>query len=245
MKTRNQTNQGNAFTLVELLVVIAIVGILAAIIVPVVGRSMVKAKVATAKKEMADIAAAIKSYQTTYSRWPVQPNYIKNTFGDVTFGWRDNGGAYHDNSTLMELLCNRDYGRGTDVARRNPKKIRFLDLSENSDGDGFPGLSPFKPAANGINYRGPYHDPFGSEYRVSVDFNGDNLCADVFYGRPQSSAGGSTGLKNRKQLKNGIGPEVYVLEGTVMVWSLGPDKLLNENAKDNESTNADNILSWK
>ena len=62
--------QQTAFTLVEMLVVVAIIAILIGILIPVVGRAKTKAKVATAKVEMAGLEMAIKSYKTDYNRWP-------------------------------------------------------------------------------------------------------------------------------------------------------------------------------
>ena len=74
------------FTLIELLVVIAIIAILAAILVPVVGRAKTKAKVATAKVQMAELERAITTYKIDYSRFPIPKDYPRNEFGDVTVG---------------------------------------------------------------------------------------------------------------------------------------------------------------
>jgi prepilin-type N-terminal cleavage/methylation domain-containing protein len=61
----------SAYTLVELLIVIAIIGVLAALLLPVLKSAVQRAKIAKAKTEMAAIATAIKSYESTYGRFPM------------------------------------------------------------------------------------------------------------------------------------------------------------------------------
>src|SRR5438128_2965924 len=61
---------GRGFTLIELLVVIAIIGILAGLLLPVLGKAKVQARVAQAKVEINNIAGAISKYESDYSRYP-------------------------------------------------------------------------------------------------------------------------------------------------------------------------------
>ena len=238
MKTRKQINKQKGFTLVEMLVVIAIVGILAAILVPVVGRAMTKAKVATAKKEMADIILAIQAYRKEYSRWPT-PDITLPPNEDYTFGSSASDIGV-DNNYLMSILCNRKFpSSGASVVnyeRKNPKKIEFLELMTNGEKDGgFPGLSE----------GGYYCDPFGNPYIITIDYNGDNKCEDKVYKKKEGSGDGASGLEDKGRFtKSGNPQDIFTFVGGVMVWSIGPDKKFDPNGKANEGVNADNILSW-
>ena len=59
------------FTLVELLVVIGIISILAAMILPTLGKAKDSAKKAQARSEMQNISGAVRAYEAEYSRFPI------------------------------------------------------------------------------------------------------------------------------------------------------------------------------
>jgi hypothetical protein len=40
-------------------------------------------------------------------------------------------------------------------------------------------------------------------------------------------------------------PNFYEANAKVMVWSAGPDKMIDPNSKANVGANKDNVLSWK
>jgi type II secretory pathway pseudopilin PulG len=217
--TPNQSQRA-AFTLVEMLVVITIIMILAAILIPTIARAKTKAKVANARMEMSGLEAAIKSYHNDYNRWPVpssmsgQPNFYINPFSDVTFGSINNG-KYFNNDEMMTILMAHSSGLNVNNVK-NPKKIKYIEPKDSSDAS--------REGLHGLSTSRRYHDPFGNPYIVSIDFNGDGVCADEFYGRPEvSGPPASIGLVNRRSVKNGLGPDVFVLKGEVMIWSFGPD----------------------
>ena len=230
--------QRGAFTLVELLVVILIIAILAGILIPAVARAKTKAKVVSAKVDMAGLVMAIKSYHNDYSYWPYPKLHYANEYLDLTFGLPLNSVSdpdiiYNDNSSLMRILM-------AEESARNPKKYKYIEpkesLLENIDKrNGFPGVST----------SGRYHDPFGNPYIVSVDYNGDGNCTDAFYGHPDVTGSASIGLVG----KGAGGP--YVLKGKVMIWTFGPDKEFDEDPDSSGDKgamnryNADNILSWR
>ena len=93
MKKTN-SNYSRAFTLVEMLVVIAIIAILAGILVPVVARSKLKAKVAVTRVQIKELENAIKMYKSDYSRFPAPKGCITNEAGDFSVGEYDGGSRF-------------------------------------------------------------------------------------------------------------------------------------------------------
>ena len=226
-------NRAAGFTLVEMLVVIAIIAILASILIPVIARSKTKAKVATARVQMAEIDLAIKSYKSDYERYPMPMGQAVNSFGDVTFG----DGFKAHNNVLMAILFSEDTSshpllKGVnDGNRRNPKKNKYLDAKESGES------SSVNPALPGVSREMRYHDPFGNDYIVSMDKNGDGYCVDAFYGGLPNGA--LVGLKSVP--KPGVG-QGY--KGGVIIWTNGPDLERKNKQGVNDGVNADNIVNW-
>ena len=77
-----------------------------------------------------------------------------------------------------------------------------------------------------------------------MDLNSDNKCRDAFYRLDSvSSMSGQTGFNG---LFNSSGvADRFEFSGSVMVWSVGPDKTLDPTQKSTTSVNKDNVLSWK
>ena len=86
-RQRLATHRRSGFTLVELLVVLLIVGMLAAILTPVVMQSLAKARNAAIKAEIDMLHMAIMNYKNEYGSFPptsldptAPPNHLKRLF---------------------------------------------------------------------------------------------------------------------------------------------------------------------
>ena len=209
-----------AFTLVEMMVVVAIIGILASILVPVLARSKIKAKVASAKFQMAELMAAAKSYKSDNGRYPM-PSFLGDQppaigpHGDVTFG--GGFGLNNNNSYVVSILIDKNHPR-------NPKKNEYINLKSNG--------SDTEVGAAGLSNSNDYLDPFGNPYNITFNKDGDDGCEDMFYM-------GMSGVKGVGLEENGL------LRGSdVMVWTNGPDRERDNTSGVVDGVNADNVLSW-
>ena len=261
------------FTLVELLVVVVIIAVLMGMLIPAVMRAKVRARIATARADMSNIKGAILSYQTDYSRFPVPrpllssaplPNWALqdeeppgfNGGGDMTFGGAVKPDYNRPNYGVMRILCSVNdstplYDDSTIPATstltvngnfsRNPKKNKYLDVPS-GDNIGDPGLDPI--------YN--FNDPWRQQYIITMDMDGDGDCSDKYYRKDafySSVSGPGTveiGLRQTQwESPNGVAVPEYVLKGSVMVYSKGPDQKANDTVSALEGVNEDNILDWR
>src|SRR5439155_3915531 len=100
----------------------------------------------------------------------------------------------------------------------------------------------------GLGDDGVYRDPWGMPYIITIDLNSDEKCKDSFYrlkavSKQNDQGGGYNGLFNSKD-KTGRS-EDFEYNGKVMIWSAGPDKMVDPNTAANQGANKDNVLSWK
>lgn len=235
-----------AFTLIELLVVIAIIGILASLTAVAVAKIKQDGQKKQAKWEMKILLNAINTYHTDTGSYPIS----STTLGLATAN-RDDftydsgllpGGSGVNNSEIMAILMDREKipSTGAPTANlghvKNTLRKNYLENIDMVEGTNLPGIG------QDLVFR----DPWGTPYIISIDLNYDDKCRDVLYRLStvsrESAANGYNGLFNPSDATGASDDFQY--PGTVMIWSLGPDRAADKNAA-NAGGNRDNILSWR
>ena len=252
-----------AFTLIELLVVISIIAILAAMLLTAISGVKKKVLVRRANLEIGQIVQAINKYEADYGRLPMSKEAISAatlTSDDFTYGTAGlspfktptstatvpsplGSGYQANNSEVMAVLLDLErYGNGTPTVNlahvKNPQQHGYLNATLVGS-----------TTSPGVGLDGVYRDPWGQPYIITLDLNNDGKCRDAFYSATavsaldpnNTSAGGVNGL-----IPTTVSGNIF-FEGNsqVMVWSAGPDKMVDPAVRANAGANKDNIVSWK
>lgn len=190
------------FTLVELLMAIGIIVILAAISIPTALSAIKKAETAKAQAEMTALVTALKNYESTYGFLPFHFRKSSNT-SPATDGEVQPG----DYSDFIKVL----QGENLDIKGRkmNPRKLAFLEIRGNTKGE--------------------YEDPWGNDYTVVIDGDGDGKIIQELDDWKYYQ------LKVEKDSDN-----KYALYQSILIISKGPD---GEMGDDKASLARDNVLS--
>jgi prepilin-type N-terminal cleavage/methylation domain-containing protein len=220
-----------AFTLLELLAVITIISVLMSLLLSGIHAAQETARRARAKNTGHQIVVAVNSYYAEYSKLPDvgAPAAVPGANPDVIVG-EPNGGAVLPNGALFDVLRALDRGANADN-KQNPRRTIFFSEkavpNPDSPKDGFLDRLGTGSAASAANL-GSLFDPWGRQFNVILDSNGDNyLQVDDQYvdfaGAPPSG--------QRPQAQCGA-------------FSLGKDGKLGNNG-DNTLRNSDDTASWQ
>lgn len=248
-----------AFTLVELLVVIAIIAILAAMLLPAINRTRIKAQETSVKTEISKIVQAINAYNSKYSRWPITAEALRSvdippggadyTFGGIyqtptpigTHQIKSPGNITRSNSEVVAILMDMvAYPNGNTAGHpnidhvKNTQREKFLDLKLEND-----------ITRGGVGPDGVLRDFWGNPYIITIDANGDEKARDPFYSLPIVSVSTSTPGMGLNGLIKHPTEDLYEANSPIMVWSAGADKKIDPAVAANQGVNKDNILSWK
>ncbi len=154
-----------------------------------------------------------------------------------------------NNSFLMSILLDLErfpnsFQTVNQGHQKNPQKVHYLSATMVTDTN-----------SGGIGPDGVYRDPWGNPYIITIDLNNDEKARDAFY-RLDAVSSDPTDASALPRGLNGLvptvvnGTRVYEVNAPVMVWSAGPDKMIDLNktpntGKADKGVNKDNVISWK
>jgi len=225
-----RTTRLNAFTLIELLTVLAILGILMALVSSGIMNAVNHARRATATVAVKNIAHAVRAYSIDYGRYPAvaMPSGPDNNLFVIV--GESEALATSGNAGLFNALRAIPSGANEGHAL-NPRRQRYFEgnpaTSSRPPRGGFADGTLFPPELAGC-----YLDPWGWQYTVIMDADGDDsLSLGLIYA--DLAAPGNVLRQN---------PAVISLAADGIRGAKGYEGLLE---KPGGMTPPDDLLSWR
>ena len=233
-----------SFTMVEMLVVIAVIGILAGILVPVLGNATKKARVTQARADINNLMTAIKNFESTYNALPCDysdshAKHIYDTTGKKGFAKEENYLFWHeynkDNDAKKYDVLMQELSQVDIVGESAASSVRNW-ISDGSEHRNSRGLKLLE-----VNQDFPekgFVDPWGNRYAIIM--NDGYAKNGIIFKRDKS-------LKLKSEADNS-----KKLVGDVFIYSFGPNMIDDygitpeENAETtaNIGRDFDDINSW-
>jgi prepilin-type N-terminal cleavage/methylation domain-containing protein len=119
--------QKRGFTLIEMLVVIAIIGILVALLLPMLGRARRSAQITSTKSTINNLKVALENYRLEWGIYPIQPGKSGKIFGG--------GGSFDPGYYQIASAPKGSKSAGAENNKDLVKVLtdtRFLDISKNN-----------------------------------------------------------------------------------------------------------------
>jgi len=233
--------------MLALIVLAVVAGGIFAVLTVIKLRDPKRLKLALARHQMAQITAAIYTYQAGYgeNRFPMSTNAASAGVPDFVFGTFNTGAAveilnagdgYQANNAevIAILMAATTYPNGEPTPNAdhalNPDRVKLIT----------PLMAP-DARSPGLGTDGVFRDPWGNPFIIAFDVGGDWVTESCFKGvdrppvLPPSSVTGEIMQHS----------DHFCAQTRWLIWSFGPDGQADPALKVHEGVNADNLYSWR